>query len=349
MRFLRSSAWPGAMYLVLSQEVNKPAKIQIQVQYIGRHPFMEQTYWLSLKQNGHVDVFFHFLQKSGVPVLHSGGTGIPHYCLMQHLCILCNTLWGLYIENQHGMELSKARKQLLMNLRKARYRKKHGLFVVEGDKLVREVLAGPWEVEWIAALPQWAEHHEVSVAVAVASERQMKAITQMASPPPVLAVVRMPRGRCAFPQTDWYLYLDGIRDPGNLGTIWRIADWFGIGALLCAPDTADPWNPKALQASMGAFLRVPVFEGDAQSWQSQLPQHLWVMADMTGQPLPSYTWPTNGVLIVGNEGHGIRAQVRALAAQAVFIPRHPAGGAESLNAAVATGILCAALRGTMSR
>ncbi len=242
------------------------------------------------------------------------------------------------------MELSKAKKNLLMNLRKARYRKKHGLFVVEGDKLVREVLAGGWKVEWLAALPRWADSVPAEVPVTVVSERQMKTITQMASPPPVLAVVHIPSGKEALPPSDWYLYLDGIRDPGNLGTIWRIADWFGIGAILCAPDTADPWNPKALQASMGAFLRVGAFEAEASHWKETLPGYTWVAADMEGEPMQAFDWPERGVLVVGNEGRGVRPEVLKLADARVTIPRHPAGGAESLNAAVATGILCAALR-----
>ena len=242
------------------------------------------------------------------------------------------------------MELSKAKKNLLMNLRKARYRKKHGLFVVEGDKLVREVLAGGWKVEWLAALPRWAEGARTDVPVSVVSERQMKTITQMASPPPVLAVVHIPSGRAALPASDWYLYLDGIRDPGNLGTIWRIADWFGIRAILCSPDTADPWNPKALQASMGAFLRVRAVEGEAGHWKATLPDHVWVAADMEGVPVSGFAWPRKGVLAIGNEGRGLRPEVLNLSNERITIPRHPAGGAESLNAAVATGILCASLR-----
>ncbi len=245
------------------------------------------------------------------------------------------------------MELSKAKKSLLKNLRKARYRKKHGLFVVEGDKLVREVLAGPWQVAWVAALPGWLDEVQPQVPAFVVAERQMKTLTQMASPPPVLAVVHLPPKRRNLPPSDWYLFLDGIRDPGNLGAIWRIADWFGMGALLCAPDTVDAWNPKALQASMGAFLRVPVFEGSAEEWQARLPEHSWVVADMEGEPLPRYRWQPKGVLVIGNEGRGVHPHTRRLAAHAVAVPRHPAAGAESLNAAVAAGILCAALRGSL--
>jgi TrmH family RNA methyltransferase len=145
-------------------------------------------------------------------------------------------------------------------------------------------------------------------------------------------------------QQDLILYADGIQDPGNLGTILRIADWFGIRALICSPDTVDWQNPKVIQASMGAFLRVQVIEVDWDTLKAQLPDVPTYATVMEGQNVMEAEIGANGIVVIGNEGKGIRPSVLEDCPHQLSIPRHERGGAESLNAGIATGIILAALR-----
>lgn len=136
-------------------------------------------------------------------------------------------------------------------------------------------------------------------------------------------------------------YLDGIQDPGNLGSILRIADWFGFAAVYCSPDCVDVFNPKVVQASMGAVLRMPVWEIPISDLCEQPSTFPVLGAMLDAENVMNAQLPNHGLLVIGNEGKGISTEVMAFLTQRISIPKHPKGGAESLNAAVAAGILAA--------
>ena len=143
------------------------------------------------------------------------------------------------------------------------------------------------------------------------------------------------------------LALDGVQDPGNLGTIIRLADWFGIRHIFCSPDTADVYSPKAVQATMGSLARVHVHVADLPSLIRDLPEGTPIYGTfLDGENMYEKTLSNNGLLIMGNEGRGIRDEVRELVNQRLFIPAYPEerGASESLNVGVATAIVCAEFR-----
>jgi TrmH family RNA methyltransferase len=145
-------------------------------------------------------------------------------------------------------------------------------------------------------------------------------------------------------QSDWSLYLERIQDPGNLGTILRIADWFGIQHVICSPDCADLFNPKVIQASMGAFLRVAAPRLSLDNLQKQFPTLPVYASSLSGDSIYEKQLLEPGILIMGNESRGISEVAQQLATTELKIPSHGAHDMESLNVAVATGILCAELR-----
>ncbi|MFN4080963.1 MAG: TrmH family RNA methyltransferase [Saprospiraceae bacterium] len=230
-----------------------------------------------------------------------------------------------------------------------KFRQKYQKFTVEGEKMLDEALEqNRIEIEAIFALPDWIDRRQAQLAqfegaVHAVDERALRKMSALVTPQSGLALARIPApspdagvvsGSC--------FYLDGLQDPGNVGTIWRIADWFGMPALYCSPDCADPYAPKTVQASMGAVFRVPAIEISAPELLSANPGiPLWG-ADMEGLDFFSISeWPVPSLLAIGNEGRGLSAGVRALLSGKVCIPRSPTGGAESLNAAVAAGIFAA--------
>ncbi len=178
-------------------------------------------------------------------------------------------------------------------------------------------------------------------------EADLKKISTLTTPAPVMAVAEMPDGHLSPGLTadNYCFYLDGIQDPGNLGTILRIADWFGLPAVICSPDSADAFSPKAVQASMGAIFRVQTAEIPLEEWLCQTPGTPVAGAVLDGDNLFETELPERGLIVVGNEGRGISAEAEGLLTHRLTIPRDPSGGAESLNAAVSAGILAATFRG----
>ena len=141
------------------------------------------------------------------------------------------------------------------------------------------------------------------------------------------------------------LYLDGIQDPGNMGTILRIADWFGVDCVFSSPDCVDPYNPKVIQATMGAFLRVSCIETTIERLHEEHPGLPIYGAVMDGENVFHANLKSKeGIIVIGNEGRGISSEAESLLSQRISIPPAAHSGAESLNAAVATGILCAVFR-----
>ena len=240
--------------------------------------------------------------------------------------------------------IASAEIKYIKSLSQKKFRDSEGLFVVEGEKLVAEALKSGFTVEKVY------RREEVG-------EAAIERMSGLASPSPVLAVVRKPQDleSATVPGPGLYLALDGIRDPGNLGTILRIADWFGIDAVYASPDTVELFNPKVVQATMGAIFRVRfhytdipalcagVCSAGGQVYGTFLDgEDLYAKALDGGSAAPS-------VIVIGNEANGISPAVAATVSDRLFIPPYPADdpGSESLNAAIATAVTVAEFRRKM--
>lgn len=242
--------------------------------------------------------------------------------------------------------LSKTQSKYIRSLEMQKFRKECAAFIAEGDKIACEWLADTnVQIQYIAALPGWAEQHQTLIdrhpeaTVLIVTEAELEQISCLKTPNQVLLVVAM--AAASVPEVDgWCLALDGIRDPGNMGTILRIADWFGVRYIACSPDCVDVYSPKVVQSGMGAHLRTYIFETDLPAFieQSPLPA---IAAVLEGTSIYAFPRPEAGILIIGNESKGISEVLQQLAQHKVTIPRY--GGAESLNAGVSAGILCALL------
>ena len=238
--------------------------------------------------------------------------------------------------------MNNAEIKYVRSLSQKKFRDSEGLFIVEGEKLVQEALDSSFQVEKVY------RKEEIGEAV-------MARISALSSPSPALALVRKPADleSAATPGPGLYLALDGIRDPGNLGTILRIADWFGIDAVFASPDTVDLFNPKVVQATMGAIFRVrfhyspiPAFCKAVLATGGHVYGTFLDGDNIYGKSLLSCGQDGPSVIVIGNEANGISKEVAAQVSDRLFIPPYPAGepGSESLNAAVATAITVAEFR-----
>lgn len=249
------------------------------------------------------------------------------------------------------MSISANEIKRVRSLSDKKFRDRYGLFCVEGEKMVDEALRSGFDVETVYRKDE-------------IGEEQMGRISSLSSPSPVLAVVRKPQDinlssdaalSDALGQSGLYLALDSIRDPGNLGTILRVADWFGIDAVFAAPDTVDVFNPKVVQATMGAIFRVkfhyaeiPALCRAAVSAGGNVYGTFLDGSDMYEKQLnPGKNSPS--VIVIGNESNGISDEVAGLVSDRLYIPPYPKNdtGSESLNAAVATAITVAEFRRRM--
>lgn len=234
--------------------------------------------------------------------------------------------------------LSKKVIKDIESLHQKKFRDETGLFLAEGPKVVEELLhLVPDQVLQVYALAGWADGKE---GVEVISEPDLQRLSTMKTPNQVVALLR--QFTVKEPDASFVLYLDAIQDPGNLGTIIRTADWFGVKQVVCSAGCADVYNPKVVQATMASIARVKVFYDREESWlqQQQVPVYA---ASLHGESLSTFNKITTGILVIGNESKGIRKEYLDKATRRITIPRR--GEAESLNAAVATGILLAHLVG----
>jgi TrmH family RNA methyltransferase len=247
--------------------------------------------------------------------------------------------------------LSHNQIKLLSALSVKKYRQNYRKFIVEGEKMTLELLSQTeFKVESIYATENWLRrqaNRTVGYAGSLipVTEVDLKKVSSLITPQEVLAVVELPETleAPAVPETGFHFFLDGIRDPGNMGAILRIADWFGFPTVFCSPDCVDVYSPKVIQASMGAFLRVRSRETNLDDLLKKTPNLPILGAVMQGDNLFGGGWPSGGLVVIGNEGQGIRPEVEAALTHRLTIPRPPGGGAESLNASVAAGIIAAFL------
>jgi TrmH family RNA methyltransferase len=239
----------------------------------------------------------------------------------------------------------KLKAKYIQSLGQKKQRDEEGLFVAEGPKLVAELLVSSrGNIQEVYAVKEWIKDngHLHKVPVTEVSEAELEKISQLKTPNQVVAVVKKyETGDTIVVSEKLSLVLDTIQDPGNLGTIIRIADWFGVEQIICSNDCADVYNPKVVQATMGSIARVKVFYADLPAWLRQQ-EGIPVYATMLeGEDVTKMNPLKEGLIIVGNESKGISDEIVALVNKRITIPRK--GKAESLNAAVALGIVLSRL------
>ena len=260
--------------------------------------------------------------------------------------------------------LSKQKIKYVQSLKLKKFRDEHQVFVVEGEKMALELIGDKSiEIEQIIAIETWIQAHQNALKphfnkILTATEADLKQISNLTTPNKVFVIVKKeaPQSRplrdgALAPYFEekmhhnFTLYLDGIQDPGNLGTILRIADWFSIPYIFCSPETVEVWNPKVIQSSMGAFLRVSTQEVDFLDLKKRFPDVPIFATVINGDNIFEVKKdknPTQGIIVIGNEGKGVSEAVLKMSDFKISIPG--GGGAESLNAAVATGIVCSILK-----
>lgn len=238
--------------------------------------------------------------------------------------------------------LSKNELKYIQSLCQKKQRLAEGLFIAEGTKLAEELFKSDYRIRKIYALADWEAPVSVKAEIAIVSEDELQRISSLQTPNKVLIVAEQKQPNTApKPEHGLTLLLDGIQDPGNLGTIIRIADWFGVSQIIAGEHTAELYNPKVIQSTMGSFIRVNVWYQPLKEvlQSSKLPVY---GALLEGENINRITAVTDGLLVIGNESKGISPELLPYITHPVTIPR--IGGAESLNAAVATGIILARMR-----
>lgn len=245
--------------------------------------------------------------------------------------------------------ISKATIKKIHALDMRKFRRNERLFVAEGPKLVDELCATMKPV-YIAALPEWISENAKIVSGTeydIVSPDELQRASLQKNPQQVIALFPIPEHRFCTEQlrNELVLMLDGVQDPGNLGTIARIADWFGIRNILCSAETADIYNPKAVQATMGALARVKFHYTDLLQLLSQYDGPVYGTF-LDGENIYGQELSENGIIVMGNEGKGISQGVGEMINRRLYIPNYPIGTqtTESLNVAIATSIVCAEFR-----
>ncbi len=216
--------------------------------------------------------------------------------------------------------------------------------MAEGDKIVQELLLAGQQVQEIYATADWIAAHQPllqehsRVRLLEVMPEVLKQMSSLITPNRAMALLNMPASNAPLElKGKVSLALDAIQDPGNMGTIIRIADWFGIQQVICSPDCVDVYNPKTIQATMGSLARVHIAESDIHQLLTQTTVSSYA-ATLHGENIAGFAPIEEGIILIGNEGRGLRDEIIGISTYRITIPRM--GGAESLNAAVATGIIC---------
>ncbi|MBS1596420.1 MAG: RNA methyltransferase [Bacteroidetes bacterium] len=247
------------------------------------------------------------------------------------------------------MPVSKAQIKFIRSLHQKKYRQMYGKFLVEGDKSVRELLHSAFKIDAIYGLSGWVErYHTQALEIHSVSPAELAELSTHEQPDEVVAIAHIPD------QTDpqlapqgLYIACDRLNDPGNAGTIIRIADWFGATGVVFSENSVDIYNPKVVSAAKGSLFRMPVIYTDLPVMLSRNKDIPVIGTYMDGESIYTTTLPNSGILLIGNEANGIREELSALVTQRISIPAF--GKAESLNAGVATGILMSEWRRQLSR
>ncbi len=235
----------------------------------------------------------------------------------------------------------------LRSLAQQKYRKEHNAYIVEGDKNAKEWIKYPNLVQKIFATENWYSTHlhlldTIKDKISITSDTEIEKASALKTPTQVIVLANMePHQVIEIQKQSWAILLSSVRDPGNMGTIIRIADWFGIKNIICSTDCVDVYNPKTVQASMGSLLRVTIQEADLVAVLKENPDTPCYATCLEGENINNIQNTTPGFIMMGNESQGISDELINMAQRKITIPRF--GGAESLNVAVATGIICSRL------
>jgi RNA methyltransferase, TrmH family len=254
--------------------------------------------------------------------------------------------------------LSQKQIKLINSLQQKKFRNEHEAFTAEGTRLVEELLGSRLKIQHLYASGSWIDKHlgeitTLKIPFTTVSEKELDRISTLKTPNQVVAVIKIP-SMAEYPnqaENEFLLLLDGINDPGNLGTILRTADWFGIRNIVCSPGSADLFNPKTIQATMGSIARMRVSYLDLQEFLKNTAPALPVYGSLlSGRPIREVEKSKTGIVIIGSEAHGISQELMPYITHPVLIPASKGGRAgvdrpESLNAAIAAGILCYELMG----
>jgi len=257
--------------------------------------------------------------------------------------------------------LSNNRISFVKSLHQKKNRFAEGLFLAEGDKLVREYLQSDFQVEEVYAQSDWLKEHGKLIGIGVesygATSKDLERLSTLVTAPDVIAVVKVPEVRIHLSEyfSGLTLILDGIRDPGNMGTIIRTADWFGVSRIVASDDSAEHWNPKVVQASMGSLTRIRIVNYELTNFFSELNSFartnnrdvLPVYGTfMDGKNIYKEELTAEGFIVIGNEANGIRETTEPFVNHRLSVPSFSEGPAkaESLNAAIATALVLAEFR-----
>ncbi|MBO5548257.1 MAG: RNA methyltransferase [Prevotella sp.] len=236
--------------------------------------------------------------------------------------------------------LSKNQLKLVRSLELKKNRKREGLFVAEGPKVVGDLLRSGYQLHSLYATREQA-------GAQLVTEEELRRLSFLQHPQEMLAVFHIPQDSHVLTSSPSHLSLalDGVQDPGNVGTIIRIADWFGIQTIYCSPDTADVYNPKVVQATMGSLAHVRIVYCDLVELLSKADCPVYGTL-LDGDDIYTQPLSTDGIIVMGNEGNGISQQVRPLVTNKLLIPNFNRNSetAESLNVAIATAITCSEFR-----
>ncbi len=252
--------------------------------------------------------------------------------------------------------ISRNQVKHIHSLKQKKFREIHRQFLAEGSKLVTDILESPYKIVTIYALADWLRRNEnilrlKNIPFTEISQGEMDRITALSSPSPALAIAEIP-ATPIIPATsihDIVLVLDDIKDPGNLGTIIRIADWFGIESVICSENTVDLYNPKVIQATMGSVARVSVAYFNLPEFLSSLDPVIKIYGTFPeGENIYSMKLDPKGIILIGSESSGISPEVVSKVTDKISIPYYTSAivrdHTESLNASIATAIVCSEFR-----
>ena len=264
----------------------------------------------------------------------------------------------LNVQDKSQKMITKNDIKFIQSLKQTKYRKENKMFIVEGNKLVDELISSNFKIKNILVTDLWMEKFpDMTVRLPfydIISQKQMEQISCMVTPPGILATAHTPYYNIspADAETEFIIALDGINDPGNLGTIIRTADWFGIKKIVCSHDCADAWQAKTIQSTMGSIFRIEIMETDLKGFLDKI-NNTGVTSCVTtpiyGALMEGENIFTkkiekkNGVIIIGSESHGIRQDILPLVTSPIHIPRGKDSKTESLNASVAAAIIMATI------
>lgn len=246
---------------------------------------------------------------------------------------------------------SKSTISFIRSLHHKKFRSIEESFIVEGPKLLSELLKSNLQIQKVFALDSWERDPLLKIPVEIISEKEMEQVSTLQTPNKVLAIVKIPPITTLpkVPESGLHLVIDHVQDPGNLGTIIRIADWFSFDSVICSLDTVELYNPKVVQSAMGSSFRLPInyfslpdlFVKNAET--AKLPVYA---TSLTGDNLYETPLKSEGLIVLGNESKGVNPILLPFITQAIRIPGagKEGGRAESLNVAIATGIICAEFR-----